>query len=82
MIAVPQAAALILAGMAGGFLVTKFGQGTRTRDAAFAGLCVGLLALGITFAQVGASLASLIVPMLATGAAALGGALGARGRSR
>jgi tRNA-(ms[2]io[6]A)-hydroxylase len=81
MIALPQAAALALAAAAGGFLVTRFGQGTRTRDAAFAGLCVGLLALGLTFAQAGASLAALVVPLLATGGAALGGRLGAR-RSR
>jgi hypothetical protein len=79
MIALPQALALVLAGLAGGFLVTRFGQGTRPRDAAFAGLCVGLLALGITFAQVGASLASLVVPILATASAALGGRLGRRG---
>lgn len=78
MIAVPQALALFVAGVCGGFLVTKFGQGTRVRDAAFAGLCVGLLALGLTFAQVGVSLASLVVPLLATGAAALGGVLGRR----
>jgi hypothetical protein len=81
MIAVPQALALILAGIAGGFLVTRFGQGTRPRDAAFAGLCVGLLALGLTVAQVGASLASLVVPLLATASAALGGIIGRR-RSR
>jgi len=77
-LAVPQAVALVLAAMAGGFLVTKFGQGTRRRDAAFAGLAVGLLALGLTFAQAGFSIAPLVVPLLAMGAAAAGGAVGAR----
>jgi len=77
-IAIPQALALVLAATAGGFLVTRFGRGTRTRDAAFAGLAVGLLALGLTFAQTGISLAPLVVPLLATASAAGGGALGAR----
>lgn len=78
MIAAPQAVALVLAAMAGGFLVTRFGQGTRRRDAAFSGLSVGLLALGLTYSQAGFSLAAVIVPLLATGAAAAGGALGRR----
>jgi hypothetical protein len=77
-LAVPQAIALVVAGAAGGFLVTRFGKGTRRRDAAFSGLSVGLLALGLTYAQTGPSLAALAVPLLATGAAAAGGALGAR----
>lgn len=80
-IAVPQALALVLAGLAGGFLVTRFGNKTRRRDAAFSGLAVGLLALGLTYSQVGFSLAGVIVPLVATGAAAVGGAIGAR-RSR
>jgi hypothetical protein len=82
MIALPQALALALASAAGGFLVTRFGQGPKTklraRDAAFAGACVGLLALGLTFASAGFSLAAFIVPLLATGFAALGGRLGLR----
>jgi tRNA-(ms[2]io[6]A)-hydroxylase len=78
MIALPQAVALALASMAGGFLVTRFGTGTKARDAAFAGACVGLLALGLTFAQAGFSLAAFIVPILATAFAALGGRLGLR----
>jgi len=79
-IAVPQGFALVLAAMAGGFLVTRFGQKTTPRDAAFAGLSVGALALGLTFAQAGFSLAGLVVPVVATGAAAAGGALGRRKR--
>lgn len=78
MIALPQAFALALAALAGGFLVTKFGQGTRARDAAFSGACVGFLALGLTFASAGFSLAAFVVPLLATALAALGGRLGLR----
>ena len=78
MIAVPQALALVLAGLAGGFLVTRFGQKTTRRDAAFSGLSVGLLALGLAFSQAGFSLAGLVVPLLATAAAAAGGAIGVR----
>jgi hypothetical protein len=78
MMAGPQMVALIVAGVGGGFLVTRFGRGTRRRDAAFAGLAVGLLALGLTYAQVGVSLAALVVPCLAAGSAALGGVVGNR----
>jgi len=78
MIALPQAVALALASAGGGFLVTRFGTGTKARDAAFAGACVGLLALGLTFASAGFSLAAFIVPLLATAFAALGGRLGLR----
>ena len=78
MIALPQALALALASVGGGFLVTRFGQGTKARDAAFAGACVGLLALGLTFASAGFSLAAFVVPLLATAFAALGGRLGLR----
>ena len=75
---VPQILALALASTAGGFLVTRFGKGTRARDAAFAGACVGFLALGLTFASSGFSLAAFIVPLLATAFAGLGGRLGLR----
>jgi hypothetical protein len=78
LIALPQAAALALASIAGGFLVTRFGQGTTARDAAFAGACVGLLALGLTFAQAGFSVAALVVPILAIAFAGVGGRLGLR----
>jgi hypothetical protein len=78
MIAGPQVVALVIAGLAGGFLVTRFGQGTRRREAAFAGLAVGLLALGLTYAQAGPSVAALVVPLLATTSAAVGGVLGTR----
>lgn len=77
-IALPQVVALALAGAFGGFLVTRFGHDTRRRDAAFAGLAVGLLALGLTFSQVGFSLAALVVPLLASLASLAGGALGRR----
>ena len=70
--------ALLLAGMAGGFLVTRFGPETRRRDAAYAGLAVGLIAVGLTYAKAGVSIAPLIVPALAAAAAALGGHLGAK----
>ncbi len=76
MFSVPQVVALVMAGLAGGFLVTRFGRGTRRREAAFAGLAVGLLAFGMTYAQAGFS--GLIVPLLAAASAAGGGALGRR----
>lgn len=79
-IGIPQALALAIAAAGGGFLVTRFGSGTRRRDAAYAGLCVGLLALGLTYAQMGVSLAPLVVPLLAAGAAAAGGVVGKRSR--
>jgi hypothetical protein len=75
---VPHAAALVLAAVAGGFLVTRFGAGTRTREAWLAGLAVGLLALGLTWTSAGISLGPLVVPALATAAAAAGGAIGKR----
>jgi tRNA-(ms[2]io[6]A)-hydroxylase len=78
MIALPQALALAIASVGGGFLVTRFGRETKARDAAFAGACVGLLALGLTFASAGFSFAAFIVPLLATAFAALGGRLGLR----
>jgi hypothetical protein len=74
----PQLVALLLAGIAGGFLVTRFGDGTRPRDAALAGLAVGLLALALTCAQHTASVAALVVPCLACASAAAGGVLGRR----
>ncbi|HSQ64111.1 MAG TPA: hypothetical protein VLM85_12885 [Polyangiaceae bacterium] len=78
LMAMPHVAALVLAALAGGFLVTRFGAGTRPREAALAGLMVGLLALGLTYAQTGVSLAPLVVPLVATLAAWLGGRLGRR----
>jgi tRNA-(ms[2]io[6]A)-hydroxylase len=78
MIALPQALALAIASAGGGFLVTRFGRETKARDAAFAGACVGLLALGLTFASAGFSFAAFVVPLLATAFAALGGRLGLR----
>lgn len=78
LMALPHVAALVLAALAGGFLVTRFGAGTRPREAALSGLLVGLLALGLTYAQTGVSLAPVIVPMVATLAAWGGGRLGRR----
>jgi hypothetical protein len=72
---------MAIAGAFGGFLVTRFGQGTRRRDAALAGLAVGVLALGLTYSQVGFSLAALVVPLLASTAALAGGALGRKSSS-
>jgi hypothetical protein len=76
MLVAPQAIALLLASLSGGLLVTRFGKGTRVRDAALAGLMVGLLALGLTYAQTGPSLAALVVPLIASTSAAIGGMLG------
>jgi hypothetical protein len=78
LMALPHVVALVLAAGAGGFLVTRFGTGTRPRESALAGLMVGVLALGITYAQTGISLAPLIVPLVATLAAWAGGRLGRR----
>ncbi len=76
--ALPHVVALVIAAAAGGFLVTRFGTGTRPRESAIAGLMVGLLALGLTYAQAGVSVAPLIVPVVATLSAWAGGRLGRR----
>lgn len=76
LMALPHVVALVIAAAGGGFLVTRFGTGTRPREAALAGLMVGLLALGITFAQTGVAFAPLVVPLVATLAAWSGGRWG------
>jgi len=76
LMALPHVVALVVAAAAGGFLVTRFGSGTRPREAALAGLMVGLLALGLTYAQAGLALAPLIVPVVAALSAWAGGRLG------
>jgi hypothetical protein len=82
MLAGPHAIALALASMAGGFLVTRYGDDTRPRDSALAGFVVGVLALGITYAQVGFSMAAMVVPVVASASSALGGSMGRRRRPR
>ena len=84
--AVPQAAALALAAFAGGYLVGRFGRGTRPREAAIAGAGTALMATALTIRGLQLGLATLVTVLvtfaLATGFAALGGRSGVRHRAR
>ncbi len=79
--AVPHALALGIAAFGAGYLVGRFGDRTGTREAALAGLMAGLVAVLLAFASAGISWPPLIVLVLATAFAALGGAKGARSRA-
>ncbi|HEY2517515.1 MAG TPA: hypothetical protein VGI39_41865 [Polyangiaceae bacterium] len=72
---------LALAALAGGFLVGRFGKPAGTREALLAGLSTGLVAVVLTTFSGAFSPLFLVVAALAAGFAALGGALGVRGRS-
>lgn len=71
---------LALAALAGGFLVGRFGKPAGTREALFAGLSTGLVAVVLTTFSGAFSPLFLVVAVLAAGFAAAGGALGVRGR--
>jgi tRNA-(ms[2]io[6]A)-hydroxylase len=78
---IPHAIAFSLAAFAGGFLVGRFGKGTRPREAAAAGATTALIALGITagggFGSIGAALVMIVVvALLAVGTSAWGGKVG------
>ncbi|HRG94774.1 MAG TPA: hypothetical protein PLR99_00920 [Polyangiaceae bacterium] len=77
MLAVPHGLALACASVAGGYLVGRFGKGLGPREAAIAGVALGIVIGGLTFGVVG--VAGFLAPLaLATPFAALGGALGRR----
>ncbi len=77
MLAVPHGLALALASVAGGFLVGRYGKGLGPREAAIAGVALGLVIGGLTFGVVGFS--GFLAPLaLAVPFAGLGGALGRR----
>jgi len=77
MLAIPHGLALAIAAVAGGFLVGRFGKGLGPREAAIAGVALGIVIGGLTFGVVGVS--GFLAPLaLATPFAAAGGALGRR----
>lgn len=82
--AVPQVLALALAAFGGGFLVGRFGKGTRPREAALAGGATALMATALTVR--GLELAWVTVATVAVtaavaiGFAAWGGRAGVRRR--
>ncbi len=82
--ALPQVLALALAAFAGGFLVGRFGQGTRPREAALAGGATTLMATLLTIRglELGwvAALTIAVTAALAIGFAAWGGRVGNRRR--
>ncbi len=78
---IPHALAFAIAAFAGGFLVGRFGKGTRAREAAAAGAATSVIALTIAagggIGSVGAGLVMIaVVALLAIGFAAWGGKAG------
>jgi hypothetical protein len=71
---------LVVAGMAGGFLVGRFGEPAGVREALLSGLVTGLVSIALSALSGPISPLSLVVLAIATGAAAGGGALGVRRR--
>jgi tRNA-(ms[2]io[6]A)-hydroxylase len=84
---IPHALAFAIAAFAGGFLVGRFGKGTRPREAAAAGAATALVALtiaaggGIGSVAAGAVMV-VVVGALAVAFAAWGGRLGVARRPR
>lgn len=83
--ALPQVVALALAAFGGGYLVGRFGQGTRPREAAVAGLATALMAtaLGFRGLELGwvTAITVVLTMLIAVGFAAWGGHAGARRRA-
>jgi hypothetical protein len=72
----------VLAALAGGYLVGRWGAaGVGVREAAFAGLAAALVATVLAWMQAGLSLGPLVTVLLLVPAAALGGRLGLKGRA-
>lgn len=72
----------VLAALAGGFLVGRWGAtGAGVREAALAGLAAALVASVLAWMQAGLSLGPLVTVLLLVPAAALGGRLGLKGRA-
>jgi hypothetical protein len=71
---------LVIAAVAGGFLVGRFGKPAGVREALLAGLVTGLAAVVLTALSGPFSPLFLLVVAIAAGAAGLGGKVGVRGR--
>lgn len=72
----------VLAALAGGYLVGRWGAaGVGTREAALAGLSAALVASVLAWAQAGFSLGPLVTVVLLVPGAALGARLGLKGRA-
>jgi hypothetical protein len=71
---------LVVAALAGGFLVGRFGKPAGVREALLSGLATGAVAILLTALSGPFSPASLLVVAIATGCAGVGGAFGVRGR--
>lgn len=72
----------VLAALAGGFLVGRWGApGVGVREAALAGLAAALVASVLAWMQAGLSLGPLVTVLLLVPGAALGGRLGLKGRA-
>lgn len=71
----------VLAALAGGYLVGRWGAaGVRVREAALAGLAASLVACVLAWIQAGLSLGPLVTVLLLVPAAALGGRVGLKAR--
>jgi tRNA-(ms[2]io[6]A)-hydroxylase len=71
---------LVVASLAGGFLVGRFGKPAGVREALLSGLSTGLVAVGLTALSGPFSPLFLVVLAIATLSAGVGGALGVRAR--
>jgi len=72
----------VLAALAGGYLVGRWGAaGVGVREAALAGLAAALVACVLAWMQGGLSLGPLVTVVLLVPGAALGGRLGLKGRA-
>jgi hypothetical protein len=77
---VAMVAPLVVAALAGGFLVGRFGKPAGVREALLAGLATGLVAVALTALSGPWSPVSLVVVAIATASAWAGGALGVKRR--
>jgi len=76
-------ASLVLAALAGGYLVGRWGAaGVGVREAALAGFSATLVATVLAWGKVGFSLGPLVVVVIGVPPAALGGWLGLKKRAR
>jgi tRNA-(ms[2]io[6]A)-hydroxylase len=75
-------AALLLSGVAGGYVLGRWGERTGPREGAEAGALLALLAMSLSWARTGPSAASLVTLLVIVPAALLGAGLGRRVRER
>jgi hypothetical protein len=81
-IGVIYALSIALGALGGGFVVGRWGGGVGVRHAGLAGLVAATVAVALSFASFGFAPRSFLVAVVAVPMAALGGALGRRGRAR